>query len=93
MLSRRSLYKEHMSDISNAARPEWRQLCQGAVFELDPVKLLERIALARNSVLDRIEEGHSKSNGEQAAPRDALAMLDSLHRITEHQDGYQSKAS
>ena len=47
--------------------PEWRQLCQAALFETNPVKLLERIAHARNAVLDRIEDGHSKPlNGEQA---------------------------
>jgi len=83
-----------MSDINNSAHPQWRQLCQTALFELNPVKLLERIARARNAVLDRIEDGHSKSpNGEQAALREALATLDSLRRITERQNGYQSKAS
>ena len=74
--------------------PDWRQLCQAALFETNAVKLLERIAHARNAVLDRIEDGHSKSpNAEQAALRQALATLDSLRRITERQDGYQSKAS
>ena len=75
-------------------RPDWRQLCQAALFETNPVKLLERIAHARNAVLDRIEDGHSKSpNGEPAALRQALATLDSLRRITERQDGYQSKTN
>jgi hypothetical protein len=56
--------------------------------------LLERIAHARNAVLDRIEDGYSKpQTGEQSALRDALATLDSLRRITERQNGYQSKAS
>jgi hypothetical protein len=83
-----------MSDTNNAAHPEWRQLCQAALFELNPVKLLERIARARNAVLDRIEDGHTKPlNGEQHDLRDALTTLDSLRRITERQDGYQSKAS
>ena len=90
----RSLYKEHMSDINNAAHPEWRQLCQAALFETNPVKLLERIARARNAILDRIEDGHTKPlNGEQHDLRDALTTLDSLRRITERQNGYQSKAS
>jgi len=71
--------------------PDWRQLCQ---VETNPVKLLERIAHARNSVLDRIEDGHTKPlNGEQNDSRDALTTLDSLRRITERQNGYQSKAS
>ena len=57
----------------------WRQLCQAALFETNPVKLLERIAHARNAVLDRIEDGHTKPlNGEQHDLRDALTTLDSL---------------
>jgi len=74
--------------------PDWRQLCQAALFETNPVKLLERIAHARNAVLDRIEDGYSKSpNADEAALREALATLDSLRRITERQNGDQSKAS
>jgi hypothetical protein len=58
------------------------------------VKLVERITLARHAVLDRIEDGYSKpKNGEQAALREALTTLDTLRRITERQNGYQSKAS
>jgi hypothetical protein len=75
-----------MSDIigNDAAHPEWRQLCQAALFETNSVKLLERIAHARNAVLDRIEDGHTKPlNGEQHDLRDALTTLDSLRRITE----------
>ena len=84
-----------MSDISNdAAHPEWRRLCHAAWFETNPAKLLERIARARNAILDRVEDGHSKSpTSEQAALREALATLDTLRRITERQNGYQSKAS
>jgi hypothetical protein len=85
-----------MSDTigTDAAHPEWRQLCQAALFELNPVKLLERITLARHAVLDRIEDGYSRpKNGEQAALREALTTLDTLRRITERQNGYQSRAS
>ena len=85
-----------MSDIigNDAAHPEWRQLCQAALFEINPVKLLERITLARHAVLDRIEDGYSKpKNDEKAALREALATLETLRRITERQNGYQSKAS
>jgi hypothetical protein len=77
-----------MSDIigNDAAHPEWRQLRQAALFETNSVKLLERIAHARNAVLDRIEDGHTKPlNGEQHDLRDALTTLDSLRRITERQ--------
>jgi dsDNA-specific endonuclease/ATPase MutS2 len=74
--------------------PDWRQLCQAALLETNPVKLLERIAHARNAVLDRIEDGYTKPlNGEQHDLRDALTTLDSLQRITERQNGYQSKTS
>ena len=85
-----------MSDIigNDAAHPEWRHLCQAALFEANPVKLLERITLARHAVLDCIEDGYSKPrNDEQAALREALTALDTLRRITERQNGYQSKAS
>jgi hypothetical protein len=82
------------SNSNSAAHPEWRQLCQAALFETNPLKLLERMAHARSAVLDRIEDGYSKPpTGEQAALRDALATLDSLRRITERQNDYQSKAS
>jgi len=79
--------------MSNINDTEWRQLCQLALLELDLAKLPERIADARNAVLDRIEDGFTKSqDGEQVALREALSMLDNL-RITERQNGYQSKAS
>ena len=84
-----------MSEIigNDAAHPEWRQLCQAALFETDPVKLLERIAGARNAFLIASKMAIRSQNDEQASLRDALAMLDSLRRITERQNGYQSKAS
>jgi hypothetical protein len=74
--------------------PDWRQLCQAAMLERDPVKLLERVVRARSAVLDRIEDCHTKPlNGEQYDLRDALSTLDSLRRIAEGQNGYQSKPS
>ena len=83
-----------MSNTNDSNHLEWRQLCHAALCETNTVKLLERIAHARNLVLDRIEDGYSKPPiSEQAALRDALASLDSLRRITERQNGYQSKAS
>jgi hypothetical protein len=85
-----------MSDIigNDAAHPEWRQLCQAALFETNTGKLLERIAHARSVILKRIEDGYKKPpTSEQIALLDALSTLDSLRRITERQNGYQSKAS
>ena len=84
-----------MSNIEQThVLPDWRQLCQAALFETNAVKLLERIAHARNAVLDRIEDGYTKPlNSEEHDLRDALTALDTLRRITERQNGYQSKAS
>jgi len=83
-----------MSDIigNDAAHLEWRQLCQAAMLELDPAKLLERIAEARSAVLDQIEDGFSKSpQGEQLALREALQTLSSLQRMAERDKVEQSK--
>jgi hypothetical protein len=63
-------------------------------LETSTVKLLERIAHARGVILERIEDGYKKPpTSEQIALIDALSTLDSLRRITERQNGYQSKAS
>jgi hypothetical protein len=90
-----SLYKRDMSDIigNDAALTEWRQLCQAAFVEPDPARLIERIAEARSAVLDRIEDGFSRSpQGEQLELRDALQTLSSLHRMAERDNGKQRKA-
>ena len=94
-LTLHSFYKtKKMTNKQTQFLPEWRQLCQAALFETDPLKLVERIAHARNAVLDRIEDGYTKPlNDEQHDLRDALTTLDSLRRITERQNGNQSKAS
>ena len=66
-------------DTSHA--PDWRQLCQVAFFELDPEKLLQRIAEARNAVLDRIEDCHSRpADREGSALRKALEALNTLQK-------------
>jgi len=83
-----------MSNTNDATRQEWRQLCQAALFETNPLKLLERIAHARSVIVERIEEGYKKPpTSKQIALLDALSTLDSLRRITERQNGYQSRAS
>ena len=44
-----------MSDIiRDAAAHQWRQRCQAAFYELDPIKLLERISEARSAVLGHV---------------------------------------
>jgi len=75
-----------MSDTirSSDAAHEWRQLCQAAFFELDPINLLERIAKARSAVLDRIEGTLPKPiNDEKHALRNALETLSTLHELAE----------
>ncbi|HMH07959.1 MAG TPA: hypothetical protein VK579_14860 [Terriglobales bacterium] len=73
-----------MSNINDATHPEWRQLCQAAFFELDPVKLLARIAEARSAVLDQIEDVLSTPiNSEQSALRNALDTLSILRELAE----------
>ena len=72
-----------MSDtIRSDAAHEWRQLCQAAFFELDPIKLLERIVDARNAVLDGIEDTLSKPD-EQRALCSALETLSTLRELAE----------
>jgi hypothetical protein len=73
---------------------DWRQLCEIALLEFDPVTALVRIDDARKAVLKGIESTFTESQeGEQSALREALATLDALRRITEHQKGHRSMAS
>jgi hypothetical protein len=80
-----------MSDtFRNDAAHEWRQLCQAAFFELDPVKLLERIAVARSAILDRVEDT-KPNNSEQYALRKALETLSTLCELAERDIGELKK--
>ena len=81
-----------MSDIISNDAAQWRQLCQAACFELDPVKLLERIAVARSAILDRVEDNFSKpNNSEQYALRKALETLSTLRELAERDLGELKK--
>src|SRR5580765_8411669 len=82
-----------MSNTNDATHSEWRQLCRAAFLELDPIKLLERIAVARSAVLDRIEDTPSKSviSEEQFALRNALDTLSTLRELAERDLGEQEK--
>lgn len=78
--------------IRNDAAHEWRQLCKDAFFELDPIKLLERIAVARSAVLDRIEDTLSRPViSEQYALRNALETLTTLRELAERDLGERKK--
>src|SRR6266851_4426268 len=84
-----------MSDIIRKdAAQEWRQLCQAACFELDAVKLVERIAEARSAILDRVEDNFSKpTNSEQYALRNALGTLSTLRELAERDIGELERPS
>jgi hypothetical protein len=83
-----------MSNVEPWVDTEWRELCRIALLEFDPVKVLARIDDARRAVLKGIESNFTESQeGEQTARREALATLDALRRITEHQKSHQSMAS
>jgi hypothetical protein len=61
-------------------------------FELDPIKLLERIAGARSAVLDRIEDRFSRpSDGEGHALPSALGALSTLRELAERDIGERKK--
>ena len=86
-----------MSDVisdDSAHAPHWRQRYQAALLELNPAKLLKRIAEAHNAILDQIEDGFSKpSNAEQVALRNALEMLSRLQKIAEREISQQKKTA
>jgi len=73
-----------MTDIVRDDATRWRQLCQTAYFELEPIRLLQRVVEARGAVLDRIEDSLSKpSSGEQSELRNALETLSILQELAE----------
>ena len=41
--------------------PDWKELYQLAVIELDPAKLSHRVSDARNAILDRIQDTISRA--------------------------------
>jgi hypothetical protein len=83
-----------MSNMKRTVDTDWRQLCQIAFLEFDPVKTLARIDDAGRSVLTGIESSFTKSEeGEQSALREALSTLDALRRITEDQGSHPSKTA
>lgn len=70
---------EHL--LSNSA--SWKPLYEVAISETDAGKLPERIASARNAILDRIEETLTRPlPSEHRAMDDALRNLRTLACIT-----------
>ena len=54
------------------------------MLELDPTKLLERIAQARIVILKQLEDSRERSE-EQLAMRNALGLMRTLREITERE--------
>jgi hypothetical protein len=68
--------------------PQWKRLYEAAILELDPAKLLQRIAGAQSAVLNQMEDNVSKpSDPQQFALHDALHMLSTLRTIAERDIG------
>lgn len=63
--------------------PQWKRLCIVAITELDPTGLVQRIDKARHAVLDRVEDGFGRSDGEQVELRNALEALNLLEKSIE----------
>ena len=71
--------------------PQWKRLYEAAMSELDPAKLLQRIAVAQSAVLNQMEDGFSKpSDRQQLALHDALHMLSTLRTMAERDIGEHS---
>jgi hypothetical protein len=66
--------------------PDWKDLYQLAVIELDPAKLSHRISDARNAILDRIQDTISRATPYQKCQEltDALNGLRVLRQEYEH---------
>ena len=83
-----------MTNIIHDDATQWRQLCQNAVFELEPATLLQRVVEARSAVFDRIEDIHSKPiTGEQDELRIALKTLRILQELAERDIGELKKTA
>jgi hypothetical protein len=81
-------------NYGNGRIPRWKQLCEAAILEPDPAKLLLRVVEARSAVLDQIEPCLAKpSDGEQLALRDALEYLRVLREVAEREMSDERKTN
>ena len=67
--------------------PDWTKLYDLAVMESDPAKVPQRIADARNAILDRIEETHTRSYPYQERQQ----LTDALNGLRVVQLEYESR--
>ncbi len=80
-----------MSDSMRENAAYWRQCCQSAFFELDPIKLLERISGARGAILCRLDSLEGLPDAEVRALEDASNTLNTLQELAERDLGDQKK--
>ncbi len=80
-----------MSDTMRDDAAHWRQCCQSAFFELDLIKLLERIAEARSAILCRLGSLERLPDAEVRALGDASDTLNTLQELAERDLGDQKK--
>jgi len=75
-----------MTLVNFNVQQEWDDLYEAAVFELNPVKLLVRIDLARKAIQSRITEigGENVDAGEKRRLLDADRTLEMLLRIEKY---------
>ncbi len=72
--------------------PDWKELYQLAVIELDPAKLSHRVSDARNAILDRIQEtisvaSHYQERQELADALNGLRVLQLQYDLRVQQYG------
>jgi hypothetical protein len=80
-----------MSDTIRNNAAHWRQCCQAAFFELDPIKLLDRIAEARSAILCRLGSQQRLADEEVRALGNASDTLNTLQELAERDLGDQKK--
>ena len=75
----------HMSSEATKNSPAWKQLLEAALLEFDNTKLPQRIAAARSTILQRLEEWQNGQQGdeqEQMALQNALSTLRTLENVS-----------
>ncbi len=76
-----------MTTVGTPRPPDWKDLYQMAVIELDPAKLSHRISDARNAILDRIQETISVA----AHYRERQELTDALNGLRTVQQEYERR--
>ena len=86
-LAEQIVEKYHDKKRKRPRPPDWTELYQLAVTQLDPAKLQQRVADARNAILDRIEETHTKP----FPCEERQQLTDALNGLRVIQQEYESR--